>query len=104
MIPSYRAPHPAEELLGSANDPATRVYQDGQWRDFYMEYDPDAAGGKGQLKLQIGSDGALVTCNLPIGAKSGDFAFDHFGLLTMRKGGGKPHAIYFDKLIYTVAP
>lgn len=104
MIPSYRPPGPAEEYLGRPDNPATRVYQDGQWRDFYMEYDPDAAAGKGQFKLQLGSDGALVTRVLPPGAKSGDFNFDHFGLLTMRKGGGKPHAIYFDKLIYTVAP
>jgi hypothetical protein len=71
-----------------------------------MEYDPDGAGGNGRLKLQIGRDGKPVVYDLKPGAKgeNGDFAFDRFGLLTMRKGGGKPHAIYFDALTYTVAP
>jgi hypothetical protein len=104
MIPSYRSPGLAEEQMLGRNEPAARVYEDGQWRDFYMEYDPDGAGGNGQLKLQIGSDGKLVVYDLKPGAKgAGDFAFDRFGLLTMRKGGGKPHAIYFDALTYTVA-
>jgi hypothetical protein len=68
-----------------------------------MEYDPDGAGGRGQLKLQLGKDGTPVTYDLAEGAKGADFAFDRVGLLTYRKGGGKPHAIYFDKLRYTVA-
>jgi hypothetical protein len=82
------------------------VYEDGQWREFYMEYDPDGAGGNGQLKIQVGRDGKLVVFNLQPGAKGKDdaFAFDRFGLLTMRKGGGKPHAIYFDTLTYTIGP
>jgi hypothetical protein len=106
MMPAYRSPHAPDEQVLRTNDPATRVYQDGQWRQFYIEYDPDGAGGNGQLKLQIGSDGKLVVYDLKPGAKgkNGDFAFDRFGLLTMRKGGGKPHAIYFDTLTYTVAP
>jgi hypothetical protein len=105
MIPSYRSPHAAEEQMLSGLEPATRVYEDGQWRQFYMEYDPDGAGGNGQLKLQIGSEGKTVLFDLKPGAKgkNGDFAFDRFGLLTMRKGGGKPHAIYFDTLTYTIA-
>jgi hypothetical protein len=106
MMPAYRSPDLAEEQVSRDNDPAERVYQDGQWREFYMEYDPDGAGGNGRLKLQIGRDGRPVVSDLKPGAKgeNGDFAFDRFGLLTMRKGGGKPHAIYFDALTYTVAP
>jgi hypothetical protein len=106
MIPGYRSPHLAEEQMPRGNEPAARVYEDGQWREFYMEYDPDGAGGNGRLKLQIGRDGKPVVYDLKPGAKgeNGDFAFDRFGLLTMRKGGGKPHAIYFDALTYTVAP
>lgn len=104
MVPAYRSPLQAEEQMLQVQDPATRVYEDGQWREFYMEYDPDGAGGKGQLKLLLGKDGTLVTYDLKEGAKGDDFAFDRFGLLTARKGGGKSHAIYFDKLTYTVAP
>ena len=104
MIPCYRsALDPEEETLKIWN-PATRVYEDGEWREFYMEYDPDGAGGKGQLKLQLGQDGAPVIYDLQESAKGTQFAFDRFGLLTHRKGGGKPHAIYFDKLTYTIAP
>jgi hypothetical protein len=104
MIPCYRSPlAPDEETLKIWN-PATRVYEDGEWREFYMEYDPDGAGGKGQLKLQLGKDGAPVIYDLKERAKNSEFAFDRFGLLTHRKGGGKPHAIYFDKLTYTVVP
>jgi hypothetical protein len=104
MIPSYRSPNLSEEQLLRGNEPALRVHEDGEWREFYMEYDPDGAGGNGQLKLQIGRDGKTVVFDLKPGAKGdGDkFAFDRFGLLTMRKGGGKPHAIYFDTLTYTV--
>jgi hypothetical protein len=104
MIPSYRSPHQREEQTLKTWNPATQVHQDCEWREFYMEYDPDGAGGKGQLKLQIGKNGVPVTYDLAEGAKGPDFAFDRFGLLTFRKGGGKPHAIYFDKLTYTVAP
>jgi hypothetical protein len=104
MIPSYRSPHQREEQTLKTWNPATQVHQDGEWREFYMEYDPDGAGGKGQLKLQIGKNGVPVIYDLAEGAKGPDFAFDRFGLLTFRKGGGKPHAIYFDKLTYTVAP
>jgi hypothetical protein len=104
MIPSYRSPHLAEEQMLESWNPATRVYQDGEWREFFMEYDPEGAGGRGQLKLQLGQDGTPVIQDLKEGAKDAGFAFDRFGLLTMRKGGGKPHAIYFDKLTYTVAP
>ena len=59
-----------------------------------------------QARLQIGSEGKTVVFDLKPGdkGKDGNFAFDRFGLLTMRKGGGKPHAIYFDTLTYTVAP
>jgi hypothetical protein len=103
MIPSYRSPlDPVEETLKAWN-PATRVYEDGEWREFYLEYDPDGAGGKGQLKLQLGKDGVPVTFDLKEKVKGAEFAFDRFGLLTHRKGGGKPHAIYFDKLTYTVS-
>jgi hypothetical protein len=104
MIPSYHPAQPAGEQMLEAREPAVRVYEDGQWREFYLEYDPDGAGGKGQLKVQVGKDGTPVIYDLKEGAKSSNFAFDRFGLLTMRKGGGKPHAIYFDKMTYTVAP
>jgi hypothetical protein len=105
MMPAYKSPHLPAVCVSESTDIHRRVYADAQWREFYMEYDATAAGGKGQLKLQIGNDGIPFTYDLQEGAKgaNGDFAFDRFGLLTMRKGGGKPHAIYFDKLTYTVA-
>lgn len=105
MMPGYRSPHLAGEFVSGSSDIRKRVYQDGEWRDFFMEYDPDGAGGKGQIKLQLGNEGEPFVYDLEKGAKgeNADFAFDRFGLLTMRKGGGKCHAIYFDKLTYTVA-
>jgi hypothetical protein len=114
-MPCYRSPTLPEEQASSADkyipEPLKaefppqppRLYHDGEWREFYMEYNPDSAGGKGQIKVQIGSDGVPYTFDLLPGAKSEKFAFDRFGLLTERKGGGKHHAIYFDKLTYTVA-
>ncbi len=104
MIPCYRSPRDPEEQTLKAWNPNTRVYEDGEWREFYLEYNPDGASGNGQLKLQLGKDGSPVVYDLKEGAKGPEFAFDRFGLLTHRKGGGKPHAIYFDKLTYTVAP
>ena len=104
MIPCYRSLLDLDEETLKTWNPATRVYEDGEWREFFMEYDPDGAGGKGQLKLQVGKDVAPVIYDLKERAKGSEFAFDRFGLLTHRKGGGKPHAIYFDKLTYTVAP
>jgi hypothetical protein len=103
MIPSYRSPLTPEEQSLKSWNPATRVYEDGEWREFSMEYDPEGASGRGQLKLQLGKDGTPVIYDLEEGAKGADFAFDRIGLLTHRKGGGKPHAIYFDKMTYTVA-
>ena len=72
-----------EQTLKTWN-PATRVYEDGEWREFYMEYDPRGAGGKGQLKLQLGKDGAPVIYDLKERAKGSECAFDRFGLLTQR--------------------
>ncbi len=103
MLPCYRSPLKPEEQTLKTWTPATRVYEDGEWREFYMEYDPDGAGGRGQLKIQVDKDSAPVVYDLEEGAKGSDFAFDRVGLLTDRKGGGKPHAIYFDKLTYTVS-
>jgi hypothetical protein len=114
-MPGYRSPNLSEEHAASAAkfipEPLRfeyppqppRLHHDGQWRQFYLEYDPDGAGGKGQIKVQIGSDGVPFTFDLQPGAKGENFKFDRFGLLTERKGGGKLHAIYFDKLTYTVA-
>jgi hypothetical protein len=113
-MPGYRSPNLSEECSASANafvpEPLKseyppqppRLYHDSQWREFYLEYNPDGAGGKGQIKVQIGSDGVPFTFDLMPGAKSQNFDFDRFGLLTERKGGGKHHAVYFDKLTYTV--
>jgi hypothetical protein len=71
--------------------------------EFRLDGDRDGAGGKGQIKVQIGSAGVPYAYDLLAGAKSDKFTFDRFGLLTERKGGGKLHGIYFDKLTYTVA-
>jgi glutathione reductase (NADPH) len=50
MMPGYRSPLLRDEQASGNND-HMRAFQDGQWRDFYMEYDPDGAGGKGQIKV-----------------------------------------------------
>ena len=114
-MPACRSPNSSDEHAASAEkfvpEPLRseyppqppRLYQDGQWREFYLEYDPDAAGGKGQIKVQIGQDGIPFTFDLQAGMKGENFNFDRFGLLTERKGGGKHHAVYVDKLTYTVA-
>jgi hypothetical protein len=103
MMPGYRSPLLKEEQA-SGNSDRMRFYQDGEWRDFHMEYDPTGAAGKGQIKVQLGNNGTVCTYDLEEGAKGEKFAFDRFGFVTMRKGGGKPHAVYLDRLTYTVAP
>jgi hypothetical protein len=114
-MPCYRSPNLPEEqstsaaafipepLKGEFPPQPPRLYHDGVWREFYLGYNPDGAGGKGQITVQIGSDSMPYTFDLAAGAKGENFAFDRFGLLTERKGGGKHHAVYFDKLTYTVA-
>lgn len=90
-----------------------------------LHYDPQAAGGKGQITFTMHDDGrkpqepqatdlsaevqqeirrrypetTTFTIDLPAGYKEQGTTFDHFGLINMMKPGGSA-AIFFDDLEY----
>src|SRR5436305_2846110 len=70
-----------------------------------MEYDPEAKGGKGQLRFKLKSDRLKpeefenkdFVVDLPAGFKEEGATFDRFGLMNAMKAGG-PMTIYFGEL------
>jgi hypothetical protein len=103
----------------------TPIRNDGTRYTWKLDYDPDAAAGRGQFTFTIHGDapkpGALeqpdmpqthraearshfpsttiFTVDLPPGYKQQGTTFDHFGLMNMMKAGGRM-SIYFDDLQY----
>jgi hypothetical protein len=103
----------------------TPIRNDGTRYTWQLDYDPQAAGGRGQFTFTIHGEapkpGEFVkadvpeshkqearkrfpevttfTVELPEGYKRQGTTFDHFGLMNMMKPGGKM-TIYFDDLQY----
>jgi hypothetical protein len=74
-------------------DPFGKTYE---WR---IEYDPKAADGKGELKVSLGGETAVLT--LTPEARKQNAQFDRFGL-AVYEGGGQWSKVFFDDLEYTV--
>ena len=76
-------------------DPFGKTYE---WR---IEYDPKAADGKGELKVSLGGETAVLT--LTPEARKQNAEFDRFGL-AVYEGGGQWSKVFFDDLEYTTGP
>ena len=101
----------------------TPLKNDGTRYTWKLDYDPDAADGRGQFTFMIRGDAESLldqpdlpeahrqearirfpnqttfTVDLPDGYKRQGATFDHFGLMNMMKPGGQLN-IYFDDLEY----
>ena len=101
----------------------TPLKNDGTRYTWKLDYDPDAADGRGQFTFMIRGDAESLldqpdlpeahrqearirfpnqttfTVDLPEGYKQQGTTFDHFGLMNMMKPGGQLN-IYFDDLKY----
>jgi hypothetical protein len=84
------------------------IKNDGTRYTFTQSYDPNAAGGNGQMRFTIKSnsdkpdptfEGKTFTVDLPKGYKQQHTTFDRFGVANSLKGGN-PMTIYFDDLEY----
>ena len=75
------------------------IYPDGKSRDWSMEYNPDGAGGNGQITLTL--DGKSNTFELEAGAKAHRTTFDRFGIVTSWIDGNSQE-VYWDDISYTV--
>jgi len=81
---------------GHAARAAPHIYPDSAIHDWTLEYDPLAAGGKGQITL----DKRSVSQNLANGHKTAGARLNRFGLITTWVDGNS-QTIYFDDLTYT---
>ena len=70
----------------------------GKKYEWHIEYDPEAADGKGQLKVTLGGKTALIT--LTPEARKQNAVFDRFGL-AVYEGGGQWSKVFLDDLRYT---
>ena len=85
----------------------TPIRNDGTRYAWTLTYDPDAAGGNGQVQFVVKSDaaepadfeGKPVTFDLPPGYKAEGASFDRFGLMNGTKPGGMM-TIHFDDLSF----
>lgn len=73
----------------------------GKYFDWSLVYDPQAADGKGEMRVTLGTES--VTLSLKPGQKKQGAALDRFGLFTSQ-AGGQMVKIFMDDLRYTSAP
>ncbi|WP_428937934.1 hypothetical protein [Fontivita pretiosa] len=76
------------------------IYPDGASHDWSLEYDPDGAGGNGQITVRL--DGQSRTIDLVAGFKTSGATFDRFGIITTWIDGNSQD-VYWDDLTYTVS-
>ena len=96
FYPLYR--NHGDETRSAVHAKPPRIYPDGAAHDWTLEYNPEAAGGKGAITLTL--DGHLVTMELASADRAIGAQFDRFGLVTTWIDGNGQHA-YFDDLSYT---
>jgi hypothetical protein len=74
------------------------IHPDGKTHDWSLEYDPQGAGGKGQVTIKFDDD--IKVMDLPEGEKARGTQFDRFGIVTTWIDGNG-QIVYFDDLTYT---
>jgi hypothetical protein len=96
VYPAYRVGGDGEGSAGGADRP--RIYPDGRSRDWSLEYDPEAADGRGRVVVAL--DGKSASVDLGPGCRKAGARFDRFGLVTTWIDGNGQR-VYFDDLTYT---
>jgi hypothetical protein len=74
------------------------VLQQGKTYEWSLDYDPDANGGLGQMRLKLGDESE--TLDLARGMKTDAPLFDRFGITSVGVGGGQLK-LWLDDLQYT---
>jgi len=100
FYPVYRI-HGDESAALGHNGGAPRIYPDRRVHDWFLEYDPDAADGKG--RITVGLDNQVCKLDLGPGHKAAGATFDRFGICTPWIDGNSV-TVYFDDLEYTASP
>ena len=101
FYPVYRIHGDESVALGHDGGKAPRIYPDRRVHDWFLDYDPTAAGGNG--RITVGLDGQTCVLDLPPGHKALGATFDRFGICTPWIDGNSV-TVYFDDLEYTAAP
>ena len=70
---------------GAAAESGPVIRPDGQPHEWSIRYDPDGAGGKGQVRVTF--DGQTQTLDLQPGEKERGATFDRFGFFNCQAGG-----------------
>jgi hypothetical protein len=76
------------------------IHPDGKSHDWSLDYDPNGAGGGGQIVISL--DGKSGTFDLPEGVKARPTTFDRFGIVTSWIDGNSQD-VYWDDITYTAA-
>ncbi len=84
-----------------AGEPWLLLPPDGTPKDWTIDYDPAAAGGRGAVTVTL--EGVSRTLVLDPGDKAEGAILDRFGLFNMQDNNGKHSIIYLDNLCYTSA-
>ena len=74
------------------------IYPDGTSHEWDLRYDPNGAGGNGEMTLRM--DGKDLNVPLKAGMKSSKTRFDRFGIVTTWVDGNGQR-VYLDDLTYT---
>jgi hypothetical protein len=96
FYPAYRLRGEGQGHAGGPDRP--RILPDGKPHDWSLEYDPEAAGGRGRMVVKL--DGHAVALELRAGHRQAGARFDRFGLVTTWVDGNGQR-VYFDDLTYT---
>ena len=76
------------------------IHPDGRSHDWTLDFDPQAAGGKGQIAVKL--DGKTTSLDLPESVKASRTTFDRFGIVTSWIDGNSQD-VYWDDISYTAA-
>lgn len=76
------------------------IHPDGKSHDWMLDYDPQAADGKGRIVVTL--DGKTTVLDLPESVKSSRTGFDRFGIVTSWIDGNSQE-VYWDDVTYTAA-
>ncbi|HEX2747787.1 MAG TPA: hypothetical protein VHM91_07305, partial [Verrucomicrobiales bacterium] len=88
-------------VYGYDGGKAPRIYPDGKSHEWRLRYDPAAAGGAGEITVQL--DAQSCRMKLPPDFQLTGADFDRFGICTPWVDGNSV-TVYFDDLVYTCAP
>lgn len=98
FYPVYRTHGRVAGYFRGGSGEGPRIYADRKVHDWFLEYDPAAADGRG--RITVGLDGQTCTLDLEPGAKAIGASFNRFGICTPWIDGNSVTA-FFDDIEYT---